>query len=67
MTKPIIQTAKQPLVHHPSDVLDLFGRYDATSTPWIAFDRSLSEQLTDLEEKNRRYWTPKTIRRSIGR
>lgn len=67
MLKPIANPTAPPLVHHPSDALDLYGRYDATSTPWVEFDRHLSEQLGDLEEKNRRYWTPKAIRRSIGR
>ena len=67
MTKPITKKADLPLIHHPSDALDTFGRYDATSTPWVAFDQHLTEQLTSLEDKNRRYWTPKAIRRSIGR
>jgi hypothetical protein len=67
MTKPVTKTAAPPLVHHPSDALDNFGRYDATSTPWVAFDEHLTEQLQQFEEANRRYWTPKAIRRSIGR
>ena len=67
MTQPITKTAKQPLVHHPSDALDSFGCYDDTSTAWVAFDEQLTEQLHKLEEENRHYWTPKAVRRSIGR
>ena len=67
MTQPIAKTAKQPLVHHPSDALDNFCRCDDTSTAWVAFDEQLSEQLKKLEVENRRYWTPKAVRRSIGR
>jgi hypothetical protein len=67
MTQPVTKTAKQPLIHHPSDVLDSFGRYDETSTAWVAFNQQLTEQLKKLEDENRPYWTPKAIRRSIGR
>jgi hypothetical protein len=67
MTQPITKTAKQPLVHHPSDALDHFGSYDATSAAWVAFDEQLTVQLRKLEDENRQYWTPKAVRRSIGR
>ena len=67
MTQPITKTAKQPLVHHPSDALDSFCRCDETFAAWVAFDEQLSEQLHKLEEENRQYWTPKAVRRSIGR
>lgn len=67
MTQPTLKTPKQPLVHHPSDVLDRFGQYDATSSAWVAFDEHLSQQLCQFEEANRRYWTPQAVRRSIGR
>jgi hypothetical protein len=67
MTQPTLKSAAQPLVHHPSDALDSFGCYNDTSAPWVAFDEELTEQLRQLEEENRRYWTPKAIRRSIGR
>ena len=67
MTQPIAKTVPQPLVHHPSDALDSFCRCDDTSAAWVAFDEQLTEQLQKLEEENRRYWTPKAVRRSIGR
>ena len=67
MTQPIAKTAQQPLVHHPSDALDSFCRCDETFAAWVAFDLELTEQLQKLEEQNRRYWTPKAVRRSIGR
>ena len=55
MTKPIEKTICQPLVHHPSDVLDLFCHCDETSQSWLEFDEKLSDQLADFEAKNRRY------------
>ena len=67
MTQPTLKSTAQPLVHHPSDALDSFGRYDDTSAAWVAFDEQLTEQLCQLEKENRRFWTPKAIRRSIGR
>lgn len=67
MTQPIAKTAKQPLIHHPSDALDLFCRCDESSAAWVAFDEQLTEQLLKLEESNRQYWTPQAVRRSIGR
>lgn len=71
MTKPIEKTAAQPLVHHPSDALDLFGCYDATNRAWSEFDQQLSAQLLDFEAKNQAWFTPKAIQRefkkSLGR
>ena len=55
MLKPIEKPRSQPLVHHPSDVLDVFGKYDATSRNWIEFDESLTEQIRELESKNQQY------------
>ena len=55
MTKPIEKSTRRPLVHHPSDVLDLFCRCDETSQSWLEFDEKLSDQLADFEAKNRRY------------
>jgi hypothetical protein len=60
MLKPIEKpTTRQPLVHHPSDALDAFGQYDATSTAWLSFDEGLSHQLLELEYQNRRHIRPK--------
>jgi len=55
MTKPIEKPARQPLVHHPSDVLDLFCQCDETSQSWLEFDEKLSDQIGDFEAKNQRY------------
>jgi hypothetical protein len=55
MTKPIENPTRQPLVHHPSDVLDVFCHCDETSQPWLAFDEKLSDQIAELEAKNQRY------------
>lgn len=71
MTKPIEKTAAQPLVHHPSDALDLFGRYDGTNVAWARFDEALSIQLLVFEAKNKHFFSPREIRRefkkSLGR
>jgi hypothetical protein len=71
MTKPAVKTAAQPLVHHPSDALDLFCRYDGSHEAWAQFDQSLSEQLRDFEATNRAWFTPRAIRsefkKSLGR
>jgi len=55
MTKPIEKPRPEPLVHHPSDVLDAFCRCNASNNAWVDFDTSLSQQLLELEFKNRRY------------
>ena len=60
MTKPLEKLERRPLVHHPSDALDSFGQYDATSRKWIEFDDCLSEQIAELEAKNQRYIRPTT-------
>jgi hypothetical protein len=61
MSKPIEKTQRQPLVHRPWDVLDAFGQYDAGNESWLHFDEALSEQIRELEEKNRQYIRPLTI------
>jgi len=55
MLKPIEKPSRQPLVHHPSDALDAFCHYDATSRTWLEFDESLSHQIIELEFNNRQY------------
>lgn len=55
MTKPITKSKTQTLVHHPSSVLDLFGRYDSSSQSWCDFDENLSDQIEQLEQHNRQY------------
>ena len=55
MLKPIEKPSRQPLVHHPSDVLDSFGHYDATSAPWMEFDSRLSDQICQFELSHPQY------------
>ena len=56
MSKPTLKTpARQPLVHHPSDVLDAFCRYEVTDGTWLDFDQAISQQLLELEFANRQY------------
>jgi hypothetical protein len=55
MTKPIEKPTRQQLVHHPSDVLDLFCHCDETSQSWLEFDEKLSDQIADFESKNQHY------------
>ena len=56
MLKPIEKTpARQPLIHHPSDVLDAFCQYEVTDRTWLDFAQDLSQQLIELEFANRKY------------
>ncbi len=55
MTKPIEKTIRQPLVHHPSDVLDFFCQCDETNRSWLAIDEKLSDQIAAFEVQNQRY------------
>jgi len=54
MSKPIEKTSSKPLVHRPWDVLEV-GHYDARNRNWRQFDEGVSEQIRDLESKNRQY------------
>jgi hypothetical protein len=60
MSKPIEKTPTKPLIHRPWDVLDAFGFYDDDNLHWVEFDASVSQQLRDLEDKNRRFIRPLT-------
>ena len=56
MLKPIEKApARQPLIHHPSDVLDAFCRYEVTDRTWLDFDQDISQQLIELEFAQRRF------------
>ena len=55
MLTPIEKPAHRPLVHHPSDVLDLFCHYDATSDSWIDFDNAISQQIVEFEARHPQY------------
>jgi len=61
MSKPIEKTKRKPLVHRPSDLLDTFGHYDAGNESWLQFDEVISEQIRELEEKNRQYIRPAAV------
>lgn len=67
MSKPIETTKRKPLVHRPSDVLDSFGHYHAGNESWLHFDEMISEQIRELEEKNRQHIRPAAVfnRRSL--
>jgi|GEM_PF-2632876 hypothetical protein len=54
MLKPIEKPNRQ-LVHHPTNALDDFCRYDASNRMWLEFDDSLSLQLIVFEYHNRRH------------
>lgn len=55
MLKPVEKTVRQSLVHHPSDVLDEYGHYDASNASWVRFDADLSAQLIVLEYNQRQH------------
>jgi hypothetical protein len=58
MLKPVEKPKRQPLIHHPSNVLDVFGQYDATNHQWLEFDDSVSQQLAAFEARNQQYLRP---------
>jgi hypothetical protein len=47
--------SRAPLVHHPSDALDCFGRYDSSSRAWSDFDVEITQQVADFEESHPQY------------
>jgi hypothetical protein len=55
MLKPIEKPTRRTLIHHPTDTLDAFCHYDATSSVWVKFDTEISHQLIQLEFANRQY------------
>lgn len=59
MTSPIEKQLQGLLVHHPSDALDSFGRYDASSQAWSQFDLGISRQIADFEDSHPEYRRPK--------
>ena len=52
--------AVHELVTHDSD-------YDTSSSAWVEFDRRMTEQFAELEQRLQRYFTPIAIRQSLGR
>jgi hypothetical protein len=69
MLKPAQKPSRRPLIHHPSNVLDAFGQYDASNENWLYFDDSLTQQLGQFETEFKRYIRvrPASARRSSGR
>ena len=67
MTQQTPKTDAPRLIHHPSAVLDDLCVYDAQNQAWSQFDQQLSEQLHELEEKYRPFWTRQAVRKSLGR
>lgn len=67
MLAPTQKPALTTLVHHPSAVLDDLCSFKNATPGWLIFDEQIREQLSALEEANRKYWTPKAVRQSLGR
>jgi hypothetical protein len=67
MLKPAEIKTAPPLVHHPWTVLDDLCSFDLANPAWAEFDERISEQLRQLEEKNRAYFTPQAVRKLLGR
>jgi hypothetical protein len=59
MPSHIEKPSRAPLVHHPSDALDCFGRYDESSRAWSQFDLGISRQIADFEDSHPEYRRPK--------
>jgi hypothetical protein len=55
MLKPLQKPTRRPLVHHPSDVLDTFCRFDDANSPWREFSDKLSGQLAQFEADHPEY------------
>jgi len=49
------KTTHAPLIHHPSDALDSFGRYDSSSLVWSDFDGEISHQIAEFERSHLHY------------
>jgi hypothetical protein len=66
MLKPVEKT-KPALIHHPSTVLDDLCVFGLANESWVSFDEKINEQLREFEERNRAYFTPQAVRRSLDR
>ena len=63
---------KQPSgqVHASVAVRELIDRdsdYDTSTTAWTEFDRRITDQLAQLEQRLHRYVTPVARRKELGR
>jgi hypothetical protein len=67
MTNQAPKTDLRGLVHHPSAVLDDLCTYTAQNQAWTDFDRQITADLREMEERFRPYWTTRAIRKSLGR
>ncbi|MDX1947031.1 MAG: hypothetical protein SFU86_16640 [Pirellulaceae bacterium] len=67
MTQPSPKVATPGLIHHPSVVLDDLCAFNDEHLAWHDFDQHLTNQLRQLEKKNRHLWTIKAVRQSLGR
>jgi hypothetical protein len=41
--------------------------YSVGNPAWAQFDKRISQQLAQLEERGRKHWTPRAVRQSLGR
>ena len=66
MTSHTEKTTRAPLIHHPSDALDSFCRYDSSSRAWSNFDLEISSQIAEFECNHLHYLrhSPSSDRRS---
>jgi len=49
------KTTHTPLIHHPSDALDSFGRYDSGNRLWSDFDSQISQKIAEFERSHLHY------------
>lgn len=61
------QKPATPLIHHPSTVLDDLCAFSLTNEAWVHFDEQISEHLAKFEDEHRQFFTPKGVRKSLGR
>jgi hypothetical protein len=60
-------TPAPALIHHPSTVLDDLCAFTFANEHWVHFDEQISEQLAKFEDEHRQFFTPKAVRKSLGR
>lgn len=49
------------------ELIDRLGDYDTSSSAWAEFDSRITNQLAQLEEHMRQYFTPVATRNELGR
>jgi hypothetical protein len=49
------------------ELIDRDSDYDTTSSAWVEFDRRMTEQFAELEQRLQHYFTAVAVRKGLGR